>query len=90
MVLIVSLANATVTDVNIYSSTTIDSGEYGTVNIYDSQAAASYYGQSLTERHFGLGNRDTVDVKVEFYPSGRVVWKRNVSANKAVKITELP
>ncbi|PKL42467.1 MAG: hypothetical protein CVV39_08885 [Planctomycetes bacterium HGW-Planctomycetes-1] len=31
----VSCANATPIDVNIYSDTTISSGEYGTVNIYD-------------------------------------------------------
>ena len=61
---------------------------YEQVTIYDSQAAASYYSMSVTERHFGLGNRDTVDVKVEFYPSGRVVWRRAVNVNRTVKVAE--
>ncbi len=76
--------------INIYAQGERRRLWYEQVAIYDSQAAASYYALPLTERHFGLGNRDTVDVKVEFYPSGRVVWKRNVNANKAVKITEQP
>ena len=63
---------------------------YEQVTIYDSQAAASYYALSVTERHFGLGKRNTVDVSVEFYPSGDVVWKRGVKANETVEILEQP
>lgn len=61
---------------------------YEQVSIYDSQAAASYYALAVTERHFGLGKRKIVDVSVEFYPSGRVVWKRGVNANRVVEVLE--
>jgi len=63
---------------------------YEQVTIYDSQAAASYYALSVTERHFGLGKIQTVDVSVEFYPSHCVVWKRSVNANKVVEVLEQP
>jgi hypothetical protein len=61
---------------------------YGQVATYDSQAAASYYALPVTERHCGLGQRQTVDVSVEFYPSRRLVWKRGVKANETVEIHE--
>ncbi len=61
---------------------------YEQVAIYDSQAAASYYALPMTERHFGLGKRETVDVSIEFYPSRRLVWKRGVKANETVEIHE--
>jgi hypothetical protein len=63
---------------------------YEQVAIYDSQAAASYYALPVTERHFGLGRRQTVDVSVEFYPSRILVWKRGVNANETVEIPECP
>jgi hypothetical protein len=40
-----------------------------------SQSAHSYYISSVTERHFGLGARESADVSVEFYPSGKKVEK---------------
>jgi hypothetical protein len=43
-----------------------------------SQSAHSYYISSVTERHFGLGARDSADVSVEFYPSGKKVEKSAV------------
>ena len=58
------------------------------VAIYDSQAAANYYSFAQTERHFGLGERTTCDVEVEFYPSGKVVRQRDVAANSTVAICE--
>lgn len=58
------------------------------VAIYDSQAAASYYGLAQTERHFGLGQRTSVDVAVEFYPSGKIVRQRGVGADRTVEIRE--
>ena len=61
---------------------------YEQVAIYNSQAAASYYGFAQTERHFGLGEREEVDVSVEFYPSGRTVWRKEVRANRVVVIRE--
>ncbi len=61
---------------------------YEQVAIYNSQAAASYYGLALTERHFGLGDRLVVDISVEFYPSGRTVWRRMARANGVVVVQE--
>jgi len=61
---------------------------YEQVAVYDSQAAASCYALPVTERHFGLGKRETVDVSVEFYPSRRLIWKRGVNANETVEIHE--
>jgi hypothetical protein len=61
---------------------------YEQVAIYDSQAAASYYSHAVTERHFGLGPRQEVDVSVEFYPSGQRVQQKGVRANTTVEILE--
>ncbi len=61
---------------------------YEQVAIYDSQSAASYYSLAQTERHFGLGNRTSVDLSVQFYPSGSVVWRRGASAGHTVAIRE--
>jgi hypothetical protein len=55
---------------------------------HDSQAAASYYSHAVTERHFGLGRRREVDVRVEFYPSGVRVRRRGVRADTTVEIPE--
>lgn len=57
------------------------------VTILDSQSAHSYYSLAPTERHFGLGGRSEVDVRVEFYPSGKNV-KREAKANSTVLISE--
>jgi hypothetical protein len=61
---------------------------YEQVSIYDSQAAASYYSFAQTERHFGLGSRTAVDVSVEFYPSGKVVWQRGAAADTTIVVRE--
>jgi hypothetical protein len=61
---------------------------YEQVCIFDSQAAASYYSFAETERHFGLGKRDKVDVEVEFYPSGKKVRLKDAKANATLKIDE--
>ncbi len=58
------------------------------VVLYNSQAAQSYYGQAQTERHFGLGDRDVVDVCVQFHPSGKSIWRRGVPANSVLAIKE--
>jgi hypothetical protein len=50
-----------------------------------SQAAHSYFISSTTQRHFGLGARKSVDVSVEFYPSGKVVERKGVAGAVAVK-----
>lgn len=61
---------------------------YEQVAIYDSQAATSYYSYAVTERHFGLGQRETADVSVEFYPSGARVQQSGVRAGTTVEIAE--
>ena len=58
------------------------------VAIYCFQAAASYYGEALTERHFGLGARTAVDVEVEFDPSGRIVRQASVGADATIIVRE--
>lgn len=57
------------------------------VIILDSQSAHSYYSLAPTERHFGLGRRNEVDVSVEFYPSGKRV-ERKAMANSKILISE--
>jgi len=42
----------------------------------------------VTERHFGLGDRETVDVSVVFHPSGKRVEKKGVKADSVVLIEE--
>lgn len=63
---------------------------YEQVTIYDSQAAASYYSLPVTERHFGLGKKKTVDLSVEFYPSKSLVWKHGVNVNQVVEVLDRP
>jgi len=58
------------------------------VCILNRQSVQSYYGLAETERHFGLGDRKTVDVSVEFYPSGKKVQATGVNANQIVTIEE--
>lgn len=60
---------------------------YEQVATYDFQTATSYYGHSETERHFGLGNRGTVDVVVEF-PAGRTTRVNGVAANQTIRVLE--
>lgn len=52
------------------------------------QSCHSYYQTPITERHFGLGKRDKVNVEVEFYPSGKHVEAQSVAANRIVTIEE--
>jgi hypothetical protein len=58
------------------------------VQVLNSQSAHSYYSLAQTERHFGLGARDKVDISIEFYPSGKRVEKKVVKANSAIALTE--
>jgi hypothetical protein len=57
------------------------------VALYCFQAANSYYGRAQTERHFGLGQRASVDVEVAF-ASGAVARRNNVPANSMVLVSE--
>jgi len=61
---------------------------YEPVTIWGRQSFHSYYFAKTTERHFGLGARTEVDVSVEFYPSGKTVEKRGVTADTTVEIRE--
>jgi MYXO-CTERM domain-containing protein len=58
------------------------------VLIYSKQAQQNYYAFDALERHYGLGDRTTVDVTVTFYPSGTVVRKNGVPANTTFVIGE--
>jgi len=58
------------------------------VLLYSKQAQQNYYAFDALERHYGLGNRATVDVTVTFYPSGTVVRKNSVPSNTTFVIGE--
>ena len=58
------------------------------VLVYSKQAQQNYYAFDALERHYGLGNRATVDVTVTFYPSGTVVRKNGVPSNTTFVIGE--
>ena len=61
---------------------------YENVLVWGRQNFHSYYLAKNTERHFGLGKREKVDVSVEFYPSGKKVEARGVGADGAKIISE--
>jgi hypothetical protein len=61
---------------------------YEQVAVWGRQSFHSYYTARQTERHFGLGTHSVVDVSVEFYPSGRRIERKNVSANGSIVIME--
>jgi hypothetical protein len=73
--------------IRIYAAGTTQLLWFEQVAQYDFQVATSYYGQSETERHFGLGTRGAVDVVVEF-ASGRVTRINNVTANQTLRVLE--
>lgn len=61
---------------------------YEQVVIAGRQTAHSYYSYGVTERHIGLGDRDAVDVSVEFYPSGKIVKLAGAKENQTVEVKE--
>jgi len=61
---------------------------YEQAAIGNSQSAHTYYSYNVTERHFGLGDKATADVSVEFYPSGKKVEVKGVKANTTVEVRE--
>ncbi|HKE46982.1 MAG TPA: CRTAC1 family protein [Rhodanobacteraceae bacterium] len=79
---------ATGAKIRLFAPGTLDLVGYESVAIYCFQAAASYYGGMVTERHFGLGAGTSVDVEVEFYPSGRIVRRSGVAADEAIEVRE--
>ena len=52
------------------------------------QSFHSYYAAAVTERHFGLGEKESVDVAVTFHPSGKRVEKKGVKADTTITIEE--
>jgi hypothetical protein len=70
-----------------FANVTRESG-VAEVQILDSQMAHSYYSLAQTERHLGLGVRNEMNVSVEFYPSGKRVEKKAVTANATIQLTE--
>jgi hypothetical protein len=58
------------------------------VQILDSQMAHSYYSFAQTERHFGLGMCESVDVSVEFHPSGKRMEKKASKVNTTLTLFE--
>ncbi|MGB2824286.1 MAG: VCBS repeat-containing protein [Phycisphaerae bacterium] len=61
---------------------------YEQVAVWGRQSFHSYYTAAVTERHFGLGSREAVDVRVEFHPSGRRVERMSVSSGSTVEVRE--
>jgi hypothetical protein len=62
---------------------------YEEVGIYCRQVQPSYgYHFAETERHYGLGDRESVDITVEFYPSHKLVRQDGVAADQTVRIGE--
>ncbi|HEY7120122.1 MAG TPA: CRTAC1 family protein [Tepidisphaeraceae bacterium] len=55
-----------------------------------SQSAHSYFAYGTTQRHFGLGGRRSVDLVVQFHPSGQQVTRKNVAANQTIELQEPP
>ena len=60
---------------------------YEQVALWGRQSFHSHYATYPTERHFGLGDRETVDVAVEFQ-SGKRVERKQVKADSMVEIRE--
>ncbi len=58
------------------------------LSIYDKQAQQPYYAHHESERHFGIGSHDNVDVSVHFYPSFKLVTVEDVPAGSLVRIGE--
>jgi hypothetical protein len=58
------------------------------IAIWGRQSFHNYYTHCVTERHFGLGRHEMVDVAVEFYPSRTLVRKTNIEANTTFFVSE--
>jgi len=61
---------------------------YEPVAIWGRQSFHSYYGTALTERHFGLGDRERVDVSVTFHPSGKRLERKSIQADTTITLEE--
>jgi hypothetical protein len=58
------------------------------VSLQAKQVQQNSYAFAETERHFGLGDRATVDVAVQFYPSNKLVRRDGVPARSTVRLGE--
>ena len=58
------------------------------ISLWGRQSFHNYYAPAQTERHFGLGSHEKVDVTVEFRPSGKRVQRRGVPADTTVELRE--
>jgi hypothetical protein len=58
------------------------------VLVFSKQAQQNYYAFDQLERHYGLGERERVDVTVTFYPSGTTVRRDGVAADSTLVIAE--
>jgi hypothetical protein len=58
------------------------------VSIWGRQSFHSYYATPATERHFGLGPRESADLAIEFYPSGKRVEQKGVKPDATVDVRE--
>jgi MYXO-CTERM domain-containing protein len=74
--------------IRIYEAGTNNLLWFEEVLSYSKQAQQNYYAFDALERHYGLGNRTSVDVTVTFYPSGTVVRKNAVTADGTITIGE--
>jgi hypothetical protein len=83
-------AGAAGAKIRIYEAGTDNLLWFEQVATYCRQAQQSYYAHNRTERHFGLGAVSSVDVEVEFYPSGTITSQEGVEANQTVVINEDP
>jgi hypothetical protein len=80
--------NGVSSKIRIYEAGTTNLLWFEEVSVYSKQAQQNYYAFDALERHYGLGDRTSVDVTVTFYPSGTVVRKNGVAANTTVTIGE--
>jgi len=58
------------------------------ISIWGRQSFHSSYAAAVSERHFGLGDREAVDVSVVFHPSGKRIEKKAVPSDGTILIEE--
>jgi hypothetical protein len=61
---------------------------YEEVLAFSKQAQQNYYAFDQLERHYGLGDKTSVDVTITFYPSGTTVRKNGAMADSTIVIGE--
>jgi hypothetical protein len=61
---------------------------YEPIALQAKQVQQNHYAYAETERHYGLRDRTSVDVTVEFRPSNRLVKKPGVPAGSMVRLSE--